>query len=62
MNWLKFPYVLVLQVLYNTLYLISHSLISASANCEDIGINIEENFGHILIRSTKDSENNVETH
>ena len=52
----------MLQVLYNTLYLTSHSLISATANSEDIGLTIDESFGHILIRLLKDSENTVETH
>ena len=33
-----------------TLYLITHSLISATANFEDIGLTIDEKFGPILIR------------
>ena len=60
-NWLKCPYVQVLQFLYYTLYLISHSLISATANREDTGITIDESFGRMLIRLRKDSENIVES-
>ena len=60
--WLKCPFVLVFQILQNTLYLITHSVNIATANCEDTRITIYEILGHILIRSTKDSENNVESH
>ena len=45
-----------------TLYLITHSLISATANFEDIGLTIDEKFGPILIRLWKDLENPVESH
>ena len=50
------------QVLYNTLYLITHSLIKATLNFEGIGLTNDENFGQILIRLWKDSENIVEAH
>ena len=43
-----------------SLYLITHSLISATANFEDIGLTIDKKFGQILIRLWKDSENTVE--
>ena len=40
----------------------NHSLISATVNCGDIGINIDKKFGHIMIRLRKDSEKIVESH
>ena len=40
----------------------NHSLISATVNCGDIGINIVKKFGHIMIRLRKDSEKIVESH
>ena len=40
----------------------NHSLISATVNCGDIGINIDKKIGHIMIRLRKDSEKIVESH